>query len=149
MSLIYVVLFCVFVFLVFVFYCLRSENKSNQNTIQLNLTPFEFLQRQVYIKAISGDNNSRDWAMKYIFDKEVAKREKLRVTDNTNNRKKSHSDQAKAPKSQTSEAVVNEAISGLVSLGSKKTEAKKLVNSLIIKRKYNSCEELLKDVFKK
>jgi len=46
-------------------------------------------------------------------------------------------------------SMINEAVAGLVNLGVKKSEAKKMVKTLCLKKKYTSVEDLLGDCFSK
>ena len=46
-------------------------------------------------------------------------------------------------------SMVNEAVAGLANLGVKKSEARKMVNTLCQKKKYSSVEDLLADCFSK
>ncbi len=122
---------------------------AKESPIELKLTPYELLQRQMYIKAIRGDNNARDWVMKYVFEKTPKQEKKNHTGDHTNRPKKPVSKPAEAPKPTTNEAIINDAVSGLVALGTKKTDAKKIIKTLTTNKKYLSCEELIKDVFKR
>ena len=46
-------------------------------------------------------------------------------------------------------SMVNEAVAGLTNLGVKRSEARKMVNTLCQKKKYSSVEDLLADCFSK
>lgn len=82
--------------------------------------------------AINGDYRARDWLTKNCYG-----------SASSNCKPKSKSQ----PKKQTTTPeVINEAVAGLVGLGYKKSEARKIVNGLAVSKLYKNPEVLLRDV---
>ena len=107
----------------------------------VEFSPQEFLIRQTYIRAISGDRHARDWITKYFLEEQ--NRPKKQSHNQKSNKKTSQ--QTK----KTSEAIVNDAILALRSLGFTNKNAADKVRQFTSKKYYSHTEELVKDVFAK
>ena len=82
--------------------------------------------------AINGDYRAREWLTKNCY------------STTTEVQPKSQPKQEKKEKTDTE--IINEAISGLVSIGYKKSQARRTVNKLAVSKIYKSSEVLLRDV---
>ena len=81
--------------------------------------------------AINGDYRARDWLTKNCYGSTLQPKPQPKSQ----------------PKKQTTNPeVINEAVAGLVSLGYKRSEARRLVNSLSVSKVYKKSEDLLTEI---
>lgn len=84
--------------------------------------------------AINGDYRARDWLTKNCYG-------------STSFKSKPKPKPKSQPKKQTtSPEVINEAVAGLVGLGYKKSDARRLVNKLAVSKAYKKSEDLLTEI---
>ena len=84
--------------------------------------------------AINGDYRAREWLTKNCYSSTLT----------AEVQPKSQPKQKKKEKTDTE--IINEAVSGLVSIGYKKSQARGIVNKLAVSKIYKSSEVLLRDV---
>lgn len=81
--------------------------------------------------AINGDYRARDWLTKNCYGSTLQPKPQPK---------------SQPKKQTTSPEVINEAVAGLVSLGYKRSEARRLVNSLSVSKVYKKSEDLLTEI---
>ena len=81
--------------------------------------------------AINGDYRARDWLTKNCYGSTLQPKPQPK---------------SQPKKQTTSLEVINEAVAGLVSLGYKRSEARRLVNSLSVSKVYKKSEDLLTEI---
>jgi len=86
--------------------------------------------------AINGDYRAREWLTKNCYSTAAEVQPKSQP--------KSQPKQKKKEKTDTE--IINEAVSGLVSIGYKQSQARGIVNKLAVSKIYKSSEVLLRDV---
>lgn len=99
--------------------------ESSKKVEVLELTPYEWLERETYIRALNGDKSARDWVMKNMFE---CKDENIPKTD---------------------PVVIKDAILALKSIGYDMASAKSIVNNLVKTRVYSTSQQILLDAMRK
>ena len=86
--------------------------------------------------AINGDYRARDWLTKNCYGS----------TSFKSKPKPKPKPKSQPKKQTTSPEVINEAVAGLVGLGYKKSDARRLVNKLAVSKAYKKSEDLLTEI---
>lgn len=129
------VLFMVCLFLPLMIHYVAQAVRSyaaEQPTVYIDIIPdytYEDIKRDAINRAANGDAAARNWVMKHVYD-----------------------EQAKPVASKTvltSQNIIDDAVSALMALGTKKAEAKSKVYAVVNNRTFHSVQSLLNEVFKK
>ena len=86
--------------------------------------------------AINGDHRAREWLTKNCYGTATESQPKSQPKRQPKQKKKEKTDTE----------IINEAVSSLVSIGYKKSQARGIVNKLAVSKIYKSSEVLLRDV---
>lgn len=113
--------------LLFIWAVCATAAKIPDKPVQQNETfeyNYETLKLATYLKSLKGDKAARIWCEQNIFSSGVVE-------------------------STTSQAIINDAIQGLVATGFKKIDARKLVLSLVKDKQFTTPQQLIMACFQK
>jgi hypothetical protein len=91
------------------------------------LTPYELLQRETFLRALEGNKSAREWVEKHVIGE---------------------CGNPQAPLN-TPQSAINDAVDALVKFGHRKLDARKIVNDLVSTKDYKTCQQIILDAMKK
>lgn len=104
----------------------------------LELTPYELLQRETFLRALEGNKSARDWTLKYTLGQKEDLDNIMSVCYD-----KVEDIQYTPPKE------IGDAISALVSLGHTRTQAKASVHKLVKEKSFKTSQQIIMEAMKR
>lgn len=102
------------------------------------LSPWEYLVRETYIRALEGDKHARDWITNVLLEKHQGPKKQQS--------KKQKKNKKEQKIKRTPSNVIDEATITLINLGWSKDEALRQINSRVSKRYYPNTDSIVTDV---